>query len=591
MHNFNPSTTTPQPTSARQPVAQPEPRSRRLSKPLPQLLLAALAALAIAAGALLAIALPESTPVEAQIPEPSTFAIHGVGASNATPITDTDANFSFTPGLCHDDVSSTPPTTNQDSPVVTQGVFASSTGNNFWISIGAVNFKMNTGCDYAAAMSVGTCDTISVALAKGGGAGDVLQYAANDPKTGDVKFSGQSIAFSLIYDDLSDLYFDTDSSDGDPDNGDFGMGLVEVKEFRYEIIVGGGCSSKPTLALHADSQGSNATSTTDPTPKFTVSNVANSASVTVTAEKASTPTVTKTASVGSGATSVDVEFTDRLSDGSWMVKATHTDGSKTAADSDVLTLTVDGDTVAPVVTVTVDPPSGTARSKSYSATDDDSGTTTWKYARSSAFGNMCPGMPTGATTDYTEGDSVVIDDMVYNNALFCFWSTDAADNTGVGQIRITGIGTPAPTDTTKPSVTVRLDKSSVAVGGTVTATFALSEAPKAETFTAADVTVAPAGRLTPGTLTAGSGNTYTMVLTAATEGSARVSLDANKFEDAAGNGNTASTAATSGSDTITVTAATTQPPTDTTKPTVTSITASPDSVQTNATSTVTFRVF
>ena len=115
-------------------------------------------------------------------------------------------------------------------------------------------------------------------------------------------------------------------------------------------------------------------------------------------------------------------------------------------------------------------------------------------------------------------------------------------------------------DSTVPTVTVGLDKTTVEVDGTFKATFTLTEAPPTSgdgAFTAADVTVSGTGTADTGTLTkeATPANTYTMVLTARTAGSLMVEVEANKFTDMAGNNNPAAQ-----SPSLSVTQATTTTP-------------------------------
>ena len=352
--------------------------SKKLPKAFTKLCLSTLATLAVAAGTLLAVALPAPAPVEAQVPVDSTFTINGVGSNQAVYITDTDANFSFTPGYCADEVSPTPPATNQDSPVVSAADFVGSTGNQIWNSGGASNFKMNTGCDYDVAMSVGACSMISVSLANGVGQNDVLQYAANDPKTGDVKFSGQSIdEFTIHTTDFNDLYFDTDSTDYDPDEGEFGEGLVEVTQFRYEITADTSCSSKPTLELHtnSDSAPKGDNTTDDTTPTFTVGNVVAGASVTLTYEKTGTAAVTTSAvMVAANETTVDITLPE-LGAGTWTVKASHTDGTKTANESAELMLTIESPSSKPTLALKTGQ-NGSKTGSSLTATNDTTPTFT-----------------------------------------------------------------------------------------------------------------------------------------------------------------------------------------------------------------------
>ena len=96
-------------------------------------------------------------------------------------------------------------------------------------------------------------------------------------------------------------------------------------------------------------------------------------------------------------------------------------------------------------------------------------------------------------------------------------------------------------DTDGPAVdTVAVSPTSITVGATATVSIELSEAPAAGTFDASDVLVTPAGVVTKGTLT-GSGTSYSLALTAVGAGSVTITVEADKFTDAAGNNNTAAT--------------------------------------------------
>ena len=113
----------------------------------------------------------------------------------------------------------------------------------------------------------------------------------------------------------------------------------------------------PFAMLHADSDsGAKGDAiTNDTTPTVTVSNATAEATVALTATKGS-DTVSKTADVPAGETSVDVEFTETLAHGEWVITGTHTpDGSTTAATVSPLTLNID--TMTPTVEISANPAS------------------------------------------------------------------------------------------------------------------------------------------------------------------------------------------------------------------------------------------
>ena len=112
--------------------------------------------------------------------------------------------------------------------------------------------------------------------------------------------------------------------------------------------------------------------------------------------------------------------------------------------------------------------------------------------------------------------------------------TDAAGNNNLASVLLT-----LPIDTVVPTITIMSDVSSLKIGELSTLSFTLSES--SANFTAADVTV------TGGTLSdfTGSGSSYTAIFTpdADSAASGTISVAANAFTDAAGNGNLAGTLA------------------------------------------------
>ena len=181
----------------------------------------------------------------------------------------------------------------------------------------------------------------------------------------------------------------------------------------------------PDLATGSDSGVNNDNITNDSTPTFSVSGTVNGATVTVTATKGlSTVTGDATAS---GA-STNVTFTTPLSDGIWSVSATQTEsgGKNESPSSSSITVTIDATT--PTVTVTNPTQTGEATSRTFSAGDDDSGTTTMEMRLQTE--STCASPAPESAESYTEGSNYVVTGLSNNNKYLCFWSEDVAGNVG-----------------------------------------------------------------------------------------------------------------------------------------------------------------
>ena len=186
------------------------------------------------------------------------------------------------------------------------------------------------------------------------------------------------------------------------------------------------------------------------------------------------------------------------------------------------------DATAPTVTITEQPASGVAQSKSVTASASDaSAITSFGYQLSSS--SFCPPSPSGLTAS-TSGTPVELTTENANNMYVCFYATDAAGNTGqaVSQ-QVSGI------DTTAPQLTLAIDQTSLIVNRTttlrLTATETIADFDLSD-FTQLDATVASLSNLS------GSGRFYTATVTAHREGSASFSVAASRFTDVAGNSNT-----------------------------------------------------
>ena len=181
----------------------------------------------------------------------------------------------------------------------------------------------------------------------------------------------------------------------------------------------------PDLATGSDSGVDNDDITNDSTPTFSVSGTVNGATVTVTATKGGN-TVTGDATA-SGA-STDVTFTTPLSDGIWSVSAAQTEsgGKNESPSSSSITVTIDA--TAPTVTVTNPTQTGEATSRTFSAGDDDSGTTTMEMRLQTE--NTCASPAPESAESYTEGNDYVVNGLSNNSKYLCFWSEDVAGNVG-----------------------------------------------------------------------------------------------------------------------------------------------------------------
>ena len=122
------------------------------------------------------------------------------------------------------------------------------------------------------------------------------------------------------------------------------------------------------------------------------------------------------------------------------------------------------DTTAPVITVS-SPTITTAASKTVSATDDDTGTTTWVYKQIAAATTCDNSALTSDTNTYTEGDAITLSSESDNGTKICFSATDGLNRTTyAASAVIAGI------DTTAPSITVSSPTTAIALSKGVSAT-------------------------------------------------------------------------------------------------------------------------
>ena len=163
-----------------------------------------------------------------------------------------------------------------------------------------------------------------------------------------------------------------------------------------------------------------------------------------------------------GETSFDINLAkSRFNTGLNTVSATYakvggTEGSKGSA------ATITYDRTAPSITIQ-NPNTNAATSKVVSATDNESGTTVWKYKALTDAVQVCTeATMTSGTTDYTEGDDISFTDSTDNGSRICFSSEDAAGNVAYRVSNtINGIDGSAPTVTS--AVTTSTDGRTVRV--------------------------------------------------------------------------------------------------------------------------------
>ncbi|MGI9250705.1 MAG: Ig-like domain-containing protein [Pseudohongiellaceae bacterium] len=309
-----------------------------------------------------------------------------------------------------------------------------------------------------------------------------------------------------------------------------------VLEITIEAVVVSP-SAKPTVDLAAASDSSPGDAalgpgddtdniTNDDTPTIMVTDVVDTATLILVATHTDMTAITVTATVAG--TNQDVDFTT-LKDGVWSVVATHTEPSKTATDSDVLSVTID--TTAPIVTLVKNPDKSPAMSKVYSATHDDTDATMKVRYQDET---ICPAAPS-ATTSYTSGTDVTRDMEDQNGGYICFYSTDRAGNSDVEIAnQVGGI------DITAPTITLAAADTSITTGATTTITITASES-TATDLTVGNITVSGGTLGTDFTKTSGSDVEYTVTFTAGSSATtASLSVAASTFTDVAGNNNTAS---------------------------------------------------
>ncbi|MGI9250295.1 MAG: beta strand repeat-containing protein, partial [Pseudohongiellaceae bacterium] len=268
-------------------------------------------------------------------------------------------------------------------------------------------------------------------------------------------------------------------------------------------------------------------------PSFRVSDIVGGASVGISGTRAGVPgsIIFSTVPVPLGQTSHDFNLTQTLNDGVWTITAGHTEPGKRTTLSAGLTVTID--TVAPRVTV-VSPNTDPARSKIFTATDNDDTTTVMKY-RGQVDANCPNSPPDGSTADYIEGEGFTLNEDSANGGYACFYSTDLAGNSAwAASNRIGGI------DSTDPTITL---SGAAAISHAEATTITIVASESITTLAVANITVAPgsAGTISAVTAVGAAGTDYTATFTASSDSVVvTLSVGTNAVTDAVGNGNAAS---------------------------------------------------
>ena len=185
------------------------------------------------------------------------------------------------------------------------------------------------------------------------------------------------------------------------------------------------------LVAASDSGGPNDNITNNTAPTLGVLGTISGATVTLMVTRGGFTTSFPAVTGGFPATFFDLSTTTTiLTDGEWSFSATQQSTGETVSDpSPVTVITID--TTAPTVTVTNPTQTGEAISRTFSAADDDDGTTTMKVAVQTA--STCAASAPESAESYTEGDDYVVTGLSNNGKYLCFWSEDVAGNVGNGR--------------------------------------------------------------------------------------------------------------------------------------------------------------
>ena len=622
MHNLDPTAPSIQSASSGQQAAQPAPKPRKLSRPLTRLLLATLATLAIAAGAVLAISLPASAPAEAShddnVRPANTLRLvlsqaKVADGEVAQLLTDEGITATFTPvaGTCSGHTAGVTALPSSD-PAYTAKTHADIERAHNLLD---TSVYLDWRCDQDISITAGSCSTRMIRIQLQDG--NTAATWHKDPKSTTGLTSGHTTAgtvisfgpantvtFRLGWNDDRNFGFETD-----PDN-EFGDGYRKVNQLGYELS-GAKCAADdttdPTVTsiTAADDSLETGTETTvtvefsEPVSGFALSDVTVTPGNTANAsayrlrslsDRSLSPRVYtfkfSASAVDTYVLSIPANaVTDGASNGNT--------ASASGANETITTMDTTDPTVSSITAAPDSVPVGVESTVTVRFSETVTGfaladvtVTPGNTANASAHSLTAFA---GSGGEYTfKFSATAIDTYVLSLAANVVQDGAGNDN----EASASGVNetiTVTAADTTRPTVTsITAAPDSVRTGVASTVTFVFSEAVSG--FALSDVTITPGNNAnaSAGSLASlsGSGTTYTARFTATAADTYTLSLAANRVTDAANNGNEAS--ASGVNETITVTAATTQPPADTTKPTVTSITARPDSLLTNAVSTVTF---
>ena len=188
----------------------------------------------------------------------------------------------------------------------------------------------------------------------------------------------------------------------------------------------------------------------DTTPSFTVTVGERGGTVTLYSDSTCTTAVSDGATVVDTSTPYQVSVTvNALSgDGERSLYAAHTDAATNTSDCSSSSVSYTLDTVLPVITTTV---GGTNTRVEIAATDDDSGTTTMRYAIIDGSANCNANEMGIRSLAYTEGATIAITDTQNNGKKVCFSSEDTAGNIGYTATAALTVTEPAQPPSPPPS--------------------------------------------------------------------------------------------------------------------------------------------
>ena len=273
---------------------------------------------------------------------------------------------------------------------------------------------------------------------------------SNTTTISDISVSSNAWTTTLTLAQLTTLTEGTISISGTVDDSAGNTSTAATQSFTYDATAPTITTGIPNLAASDDTGVSSTDNITKNTTNLSFSGTLSGAATTgdiVQLYSGTNKISGATDASFTGANSRDWEIHTSLTAGSHSVKAVVVDtAGNEGTQSTGLSVTVD--TAAPTITTTV---SGTPANRSVSATDNDSGTTTWKYKLIDGTDTCDATEMTNDTESYTEGSSKSVTGASNNGKKACFSSTDVAGNTAYIATAALAIAGGAPTTTWTPA--------------------------------------------------------------------------------------------------------------------------------------------